>query len=280
MSKTDPVTRAVWYIESNLCRPLTLEGIAAHAHVSRFHMARLFAAVTGYSAMGYLRARRLTRAAELLLERHDLTVLAIALEVGYGSHEAFTRAFADRFGVTPSTYRSHPRDITCDIQGPIILGERVLPHPRPDRICLSRGFAVAGVGRRYDYDSTAGIPAQWSAFAPQFSEIPGQIDASSYGLCCNFAESGSFDYLCGVEVADPSRVPRRFTIERVPPARYAVFQHAGHVSFISRTVAAIWQRWLPASGYRLAPTPDFEKYLPDFDPATGYGGMEIWVPIG
>lgn len=58
-----------------------------------------------------------------------------------------------------------------------------------------------------------------------------------------------------------------------------MFTHAGHVASIRRTVNTIWNQWLPASGLKAADAPNFERYGETFDPATGNGGFEIWVPV-
>jgi AraC family transcriptional regulator len=60
---------------------------------------------------------------------------------------------------------------------------------------------------------------------------------------------------------------------------YAVFSHSEHVSTIRSTWTTIWNAWWPSSGHELADAPDFERYGEEFDPRTGLGGLEIWVPI-
>src|SRR3954467_9125543 len=100
----NPAQKALWYIESHLANALTLDEIAAVGGVSRFHMVRAFAAATGLPVMRYVRARRLTEAARGLA-KGALDILALALEADYSSHEAFTRAFRDHFGITPEAVR-------------------------------------------------------------------------------------------------------------------------------------------------------------------------------
>jgi len=81
------VEKALWFIESHFASEITLEEIANAAGVSRFHMTRAFGIATGHSIMRYVRGRRLTEAAKALsLGAQD--ILAVALNVGYGSHEA------------------------------------------------------------------------------------------------------------------------------------------------------------------------------------------------
>src|ERR1700752_3489711 len=101
----NPAQKALWFIESHLADPLTLDDISGIAGVSRFHMVRAFAAATGFSVMRYVRARRLTEAARALADGAP-DILTLALDADYGSHEAFTRAFRDHFGLTPETVRA------------------------------------------------------------------------------------------------------------------------------------------------------------------------------
>src|SRR3954452_4261120 len=100
----NPAQKALWFVESHLADALTLDEIGAIAGVSRFHLVRAFAAATGLSVMRYVRARRLTEAARRLADGAP-DILAVALEAGYGSHEAFTRAFREHFGITPEAAR-------------------------------------------------------------------------------------------------------------------------------------------------------------------------------
>src|SRR5512140_307314 len=104
----NPAQKALWFIESHLARELSLDEIAAIGGISRFHMVRAFAAATGLSVMRYVRARRLTEAARALASGAP-DILTLALDADYGSHEAFTRAFRDHFGVTPETVRASSR---------------------------------------------------------------------------------------------------------------------------------------------------------------------------
>src|SRR5262249_27309148 len=101
----DPVQKALWFVESHSREPISLEEIASACKVSSFHLTRAFAAGTGLSLMRYVRARRLSEAARRLAEGAD-DILAVALDAGYGSHEAFTRAFAGHFVLTPEQVRS------------------------------------------------------------------------------------------------------------------------------------------------------------------------------
>jgi len=274
----NPAQKALWYIESHLAQPLNLDEVAAIAGVSRFHIVRAFAAATGLSVMRYVRARRLSEAARALAKGAP-DIMGIALDADYGSHEAFTRAFREHFGVTPETVRGSAKLDTLQLQEPIIMDSTVIDNLQPPRFETGKALLVAGPGERYTWESGAAIPGQWQRFHQKVDEIPDRVGKVAYGVCCNGDDSGNFDYIAGVEVSDFSDLPREFSRVRIPEQRYAVFSHKDHISTIRRTVNTIWNHWLPASGLKAADAPSFERYDENFDPVTGNGGLEIWVPI-
>ena len=275
----NPAQKALWFIESHLADTSTLDEIAGVAGISRFHMVRAFAAATGLSVMRYVRVRRLSEAARALASGAP-DILTLALDAGYGSHEAFTRAFRDHFGVTPEAVRSSTRLDTIRLQEPIVMDSTAIDNLPPPRFVTAKPFLVAGLGERYTWESGGpAIPGQWHRFHQSVGNIPGRIGQVAYGVCCNGDDAGNFDYIAGVEVSDFSDLPREFSRVRIPEQRYAVFNHRDHISSIRRTVNTIWNHWLPASGLKAADAPNFERYDESFDPLTGNGGLEIWVPV-
>jgi AraC family transcriptional regulator len=274
----NPAQRALWFIESHLADELTLDEIAGVAGISRFHMVRAFAAATGFSVMRYVRARRLSEAARALAGGAP-DILTLALDADYGSHEAFTRAFRDHFGVTPEAVRAATRLDNLRLQEPIQMDSTLTDNLLTPRFETSKPLLVAGLVGRYSSENGAGIPGQWQRFHQCVANIPDRIGQVAYGVCCNGDDAGNFDYISGVEVSDFSDLPREFGRVRIPEQRYAVFTHRDHISTIRRTVNTIWNHWLPASGQKAADAPNFERYDENFNPLTGDGGLEIWVPI-
>jgi AraC family transcriptional regulator len=275
----NPAQKALWYIEGHLAKPLTLDEIAAIGGVSRFHMVRAFAAATGFSVMRYVRARRLSNAARALAAGAP-DILTLALDSDYSSHEAFTRAFRDHFGITPEAVRAGACLDHLKLQEPIAMDSTLLDNLKAPRFETSKPLLVAGIAERCTHENGgAGIPNQWQQFHQKVDGIPARIGNVAYGVCCNGDDAGNFDYVAGVEVADFSDLPREFARVRIPEQKYAVFTHAEHISTIRRTVNTIWNHWLPASGMKAADAPSFERYDENFDPATGNGGLEIWVPV-
>jgi len=274
----NPAQKALWFIESHLADQLTLDEVAAIGGVSRFHMVRAFAAATGLSVMRYVRARRLSEAARALAGGAP-DILSVALEADYGSHEAFTRAFREHFGVTPEAVRGSAHLDNLQLQEPIVMDSTVIDNLQPPRFQTGKPLLIAGLGERYTWESGAAIPGQWQRFQQSVANFPGRIGKVAYGVCCNGDDAGNYDYIAGVEVPDFSDLPREFSRVRIPEQKYAVFSHGDHISTIRRTINTIWNHWLPASGLKAADAPNFERYDENFDSLTGNGGFEIWVPI-
>jgi AraC family transcriptional regulator len=274
----NPAQKALWFIESHLADALTLDEIAGVAGISRFHMVRAFASATGLSVMRYVRIRRLSEAARALANGAP-DILTLALDADYGSHEAFTRAFRDYFGVTPEAVRNSTRLDQLRIQEPITMDSTIIDNLQAPRFTTGKPLLVAGISERYSSDNGAGIPGQWQRFHQSVGNIPDRIGKVAYGVCCNGDDAGNFDYIAGVEVSDYTDLPREFSRVRIPEQRYAVFAHRDHISTIRRTINTIWNHWLPASGLKAADAPSFERYDENFDSSTGSGGLEIWVPV-
>jgi len=274
----NPVGKALWYVESHFAAEITLEEIAAAVGVSRFYLSRAFGEATGRSIMQYVRGRRLSEAARSLAAGAS-DILSVALEAGYGSHEAFTRAFRDHFGETPEAVRARRSLATLNLVEPLKMDETLLADLAPPRFENGKALLVAGLSERYTWETSTGIPAQWQRFHQYFGNIPAQIGRVAYGVCANGDDHGNYDYIAAVEVASFSDLPAELARLRIPERRYAVFSHKDHVSTIRRTIATIWNRWLPDSGHEVADAPSFERYGEDFDPALGTGTIEIWVPL-
>lgn len=274
----DPVQKALWFVESHSRAPLALDEIAVACNVSAFHLTRAFAAMTGRSLMRYVRARRLSEAARQLAAGAG-DILEVALDAGYGSHEAFTRAFREQFSLTPEQVRARGHTANIPIVEAIVMNSTPATDLAPPRFESLNDLWIAGLAERYECDSAAGIPGQWQRFSPNLGNIPGQVGQAAYGVIYNFDKEGSFDYLCGVEVKATADLPQGLTMLRVPKQEYAVFTHRGHIAGIRSTFAAIWSDWVPKSNRPVADAPSFERYGPEFNPLTGLGGFEIWIPL-
>lgn len=150
----------------------------------------------------------------------------------------------------------------------------------PPRFENGKALLIAGLRERFE--SIAVIPALWQRAMAY--KIPNRVGRVDYGLCFNcLSGEGDSEYLAGVEVSGFSGLPSELSQVSIPPQRYLVFPHREHVSKLWQTCERIG-KWLPQSGHKVADAgggaPEFfERYGEDFDPQTGTGGIEVWIPI-
>jgi AraC family transcriptional regulator len=272
------VGKAIWFIETHFAGTISLDDIATSAGVSRFYLVRAFGVATGGSVMSYVRGRRLTEAARKLASGAP-DILSVALDAGYGSHEAFTRAFRDQFGLTPETVRAQRRICNLNLVEPIKLEETPIENLAPVRFENGKPLLIAGLSERYTWESSKAIPAHWQRVVPHLRAIPRRVEKTTFGVSYNGDDEGNFDYIAGCEVRDFSELPTAFSRLRLGAQTYAVFTHRAHISSIRRTVNTIWTKWLPDSGHEAADAPGFERFDDAFDSRTGMGGLELWIPI-
>lgn len=100
---------------------LTLRSLSAKLGYSEFYTTRKFREISGMSLRDYLRRRKLAFALKEVRD-NERGLLEIALDYGFSSHEAFTRAFRQAYGVTPGEYRKNPR--------PVALRTKIHPFDR------------------------------------------------------------------------------------------------------------------------------------------------------
>ena len=272
------VDKALWVIERNSSGELNLPAVAEACGVSRSHLASAFGSTTGWPVVKYLRARRLTRAAETLAGGAP-DILAVALDAGYGSHEAFTRAFRDQFGEPPERVRERASTEGLALVAPLDLRARERPVLAPPWLTEAAVRAV-GLSRRHSFDKVIGIPIQWETFmATSYGHIPNRVEDIPIGIQKPADDEGGFDYVCAAEVTRFGELPKDLVQIDLPSRRYAVFDHRGHVSTLFNTYAAIWNEALHEHGWVPAQAPVIERHAPSFDPQTGEGGLSLWIPL-
>lgn len=100
--------QALEYIEDNLTQPLKTESIADHLYCSKSTIEKLFKYVNNISIRDYIIRRRMSKASREIVLNPEKSLLDIGIEYGYGSNEAFTRAFYSVWQVSPSEFRKNP----------------------------------------------------------------------------------------------------------------------------------------------------------------------------
>jgi AraC family transcriptional regulator len=282
MSRLDAHGRTLALIEARLSEPLSLTDVAAASGLSAFHFSRLFTALHGESVMAYVRRRRLARAARRLSDEGEVSLVELALESGFESQQAFTRAFTRQFGVSPGRFRSPGRYPRYQIGDPVLTIPASLNLERMGEITRRPAFRVAGITNRFDRDSVHAIPALWDrldAFLPVAGSKSGTL-----GLCLPGApDAGDFVYMAGVELQDGAPDPPGLETVEVPAQAYAVWRltasgEALHPQ-MQAAVRDIWGRRLKEAGLNPSRGPDFELYPPYFTGRKAGEWVEIWIPV-
>ena len=152
---------------------------------------------------------------------------------------------------------------------------------REPRFAEGGRMLIAGLRGHFKREEIDRIPAQWQRLAAM-GEIAGRVSRVEYAVVLMMGDG--CDYVSGYEVSASAELPAEFDSIEIPAERYAVFAHEGHVSRMRYTFDAIFNQWLPASGMELVRSIEntpwcVERYGERFNPQTGMGDVEIWVPV-
>jgi len=248
-SWAERILRVTDHVQAHLDEPLDPIALAEIASFSLHHFHRVFRGMTGESVMSFVRRLRLERAAQRL-KFDGSSVTEVAFATGYGSHEAFTRAFRSRFGVSPSAYRERERqELTA---GTFFMRDE------PARTCLS-------LRHTGPYEQCARAWDQIYAWAAQHA--PAAMGAESLGLCYDDPDVTDAAHLrydaCLVmpPSLDGGALSEGVVRREIPGGRYAVARHDGPYEEIFSTYVSLIGRWLPTRSLELVNEPVVEIYL-------------------
>ena len=276
------VLKTVWFIETRFRdNDLSLETMAEHAGVSRSHLSRIFPVATGHQLSSYVRGRRLTEAAKELVNGAP-DILNVALDAGYGSHEAFTRAFRDQFGLTPDDVRRRRSLDTLELVEPLRMDSADKVNLAPAKVERLPALRIEGLGSFFTFKTMDTIPHLWQRFGPYIPELERGAPVAAFGVTGAMPEgSDGFDYFAAAAVPKGEDPLPGLSEMTLPAGTYAKFTHEGHISTIRATCGAVYETGIPS----LSREPDtrwfsfVEYYGPDFEPSTGTGTVEIWVKL-
>lgn len=151
------------------------------------------------------------------------------------------------------------------------------------RIEISQPLQLVGLQQNYNSKTRAEIPKQWQRFAPQIPALSGKNMGTTYGVVLAGSEPDSIKYFCGVEASENAKALMGFIRVSIPAHRFAKFSHHDHVSKLHETEMAIMDNWMTEHQNEVARDSKLplmvEYYGPKFNPQTGTGDMEVWIPI-
>jgi AraC family transcriptional regulator len=260
------------FIEQNLTEELDIEAIAGKAILSPFYYQRIFGALCGMTVGEYIRARRMTLAAQELNGK-DVKVIDIAVKYGYDSPDSFAKAFQKFHGITPSQAKEPgaplrsfaPLHIKITMEGGTMMDYRIVEKAP---------FTIVGVKRPFNSDTSyQEIPKFWDEWLAQGEKRP---IMGTFGVCLDM-KGKDFDYWIADLYFPWEDIPEGCETRVIPGSAWAQFPCT--MKTLQDTNTKIWSEWLPAlQGYSLAGEYDIEVYLP---PEEGSDEMKvyIWVPL-
>jgi AraC family transcriptional regulator len=279
----------VEYIDRHLDKKLDLAALADIASFSPFHFHRLFRALMGEALGDYVRRRRLEIAGVRLLSQHGVSVLNIALGVGFGSAEAFTRAFRARFDCSPTEWRKSKRGQMASKSGQSAgrTGRKngvTTPKESAMKVTIIERPPVHVAYLRHTGPYGAGIGRFWMESVAPWMSTNNLIGRERFGIAlddptvtapakCRYdacVQSDAKEMLSG----DPGR-------KMIPGGKYAALAFEGTSDGIGAAWEALLRDWLPKSGLQLDSRPFFEHYPTDgrYNPKTGSFTCNICVPV-
>ncbi|WP_436773765.1 AraC family transcriptional regulator [Yinghuangia sp. YIM S09857] len=279
------LNRAMDLIEDNLAGDVDVRELARVAATSEYHFRRMFSALAGMPLSEYVRRRRLTVAAAEVLAQ-DRTLLDVAVRYGYGSGEAFARAFRAVHGVGPAearragvALRSQQRlSFHLVVEGTGNMRYRVVEKDafrlvgRKARVPLvheGMNPEIVEFMRALDPDEVRRI----EALSDQ--EPRGLVNVSD-DLADSRAEGTELDYYHGVVTS--AEVPDGLDALPVEAGTWAVFEHSGP---FPETLQYLWRdvftQWFPSNPYRSRPGPEMVQTRLSADGT--HADAELWIPV-
>ena len=260
------------FMEQNMTEDLDIEEIAGKAALSPFYYQRIFGALCGMTVGEYIRARRMTLAAQEL-NRKDVKVIDVAVKYGYDSPDSFTKTFQKFHGITPSQAREPgaqlrsfaPLHIKITMEGGSML-EYSIVEKSP--------FTIIGVKRPFNSETSyQEIPKFWDEWMAQGEKRP---IMGTFGVCIDM-KGKDFDYWIADLYFPWEEIPEGCETRVIPGSTWAQFPCT--IATLQDTNTKIWSEWLPAlQGYTLAGEYDIEVYLPPEDGSKDMS-VYIWVPL-
>lgn len=277
------------YIDRHLDENLDLATLADVAHFSAFHFHRLFHALQGEPLGDYVRRRRLELAAVRLRSQSDVPVLSIALGVGFGSAEAFARAFRARFGLSPTAWRNSKRGQVTRKPDQ----ERRTPRAKNG---VSRKQEMTMQVKLIDRDPVPvaylrhtgpygpEISRFWMKKVAPWMEANNLFGRDRYGISLDdpiVTKPDQCRYDACVTSPADQVIAGNSHRKVIPGGRYACLAYEGTGADIGAAWDALLRDWLPKSGLQLDSRPFFEHYPVDgrYDPKTGAFTCDICVPV-
>ena len=273
-------------VEQNTDQSVDVAAFARQHGTTEYHLRRMFSALAQLPLSEYVRRRRMTlAAADLALGESNL--LDVGVRYGYGSVEAFGRAFRSVHGTGPAEVRRHGGPLSTQpmlrfrlsVEGSTPMDVTIIQ--RPELILAGHAAQVplihAGVNPYIQEHIAAIAPEEHLRLKSLSDTEPAGILAVTADLEPDAPEGSMLTYLHGVALDAATSVPADLDTIRIEAGTWAVFGVRGP---FPETLQQLWAAtatdWFPSNPWRLRPGPSMVRYL---ELTETYAACELWLPI-
>ncbi|MGC5772170.1 AraC family transcriptional regulator [Paenibacillus pabuli] len=271
---------AIQYMEDHLLENMTIEQISAQAHISPFHFQRTFSLLTDVTVAEYIRRRRLTLAANELIQS-DHKIIDLAHKFGFDTPESFSKAFRRQHGITPSEARKNSTSATS-YNRLVIQWSLKGAEPMNYKLVEQAEFTLVGIKQAFSYvdgENIRGIAKMWqeaytSGTEDRLFELNNGEIRGLLGVCVDQNEIQEKQMEYWIATAYEGEVPNGLLSFTVPASKWSIFEVQGPMP---ESMQSLWKQiiteWFPSNPYEHAGIPELEVYPGPNQPP------QIWIPI-
>ncbi|WP_291793738.1 AraC family transcriptional regulator [Brevibacterium sp.] len=281
------LNRLVDEIERRIDEDIDVDALAESMGTTGYHARRMFSSLAGMPISEYVRRRRMTVAAADVVGGEDL--LTIAVRYGYGSVEAFGRAFRSVHGASHGDVRRDGGPLRTQptlrfrltVEGSVPMDARIIERPAFRLIGHAARVPLIYEGvNPHIQQHIASLPAEeHQRLKAMSSTDPRGILAVSADVEPDYQEGSELTYLHGVAVEHGTETPAGLDVIDVDEGEWVVFRTSGpHPAALQDAYAASASEWFPSNPWRLRPGPSIVSILEHADDFRT-AACELWFPI-
>lgn len=299
MNAWEQIQQTIEFIEEHLNEEINIENLAKMASLSPFYYQRLFSHLVKKPVAEYIKLRRMAKATETLLQR-DKRILDIALDLGFSSHEHFSRTFKDTFGMTPDDYRKNPQTLNRMTKPELLLHYTLIDEGVPlitagivleiNKRQIKEPICFIGIKKDVPVQLIEGLGTEsgvdpldslWRSFHDQKKTALGLSDEiEEIGISYPCSEVGYFSYFAGAK-SQQRVIPEGYTSWELPHGEYIVCTleaenfEALVMDTLYKAQQYIYNTWLP--NHKLQTEAFCAERYESHSPETK--SMEIWLKL-
>jgi AraC family transcriptional regulator len=283
------IEEAIIFIEDNIKSKIKLDDIALNCNVSKYHLHRLFKALTGKSLMDYVTSRKLSASVEELLNS-NFRIIDIANEYGFDYEQNYIRSFKKVFNQTPLKARNTMQGVRVteklSIDEILSVGDAVVSKPQ---FIIKPAFHITGVKHKMLFSDDI---AKANAFGRKFfynekNNISNVTKSHIYIGYTDWSTNhyGYNYYIPSVITNKNNIVPEGMVSLLIPNHKYVVFKFIGFftpdditVKHIGSILNYMYEKWTYQAGYEFTDTFRFE-YIDNSISKDDYCELDIYQPV-